>query len=73
MIDLHTHILAGVDDGARTLEDSLEMARAASQDGTEILAATPHVREDYPTSADTVEGLVAAWNPSSPRPESRSR
>jgi len=36
------------------------MARAASQDGTEILAATPHVREDYPTSADTVEGLVAA-------------
>lgn len=59
MIDLHSHILPGVDDGAATLEESLEIARAAVADGIELLAATPHVRDDYPTSADTMERLVA--------------
>ncbi len=58
MIDLHSHILPGVDDGARTLDESVEIARAAVEDGVEIVAATPHVREDYPTSADTMEQLV---------------
>ena len=42
MIDLHVHILPGLDDGARTLEESLEMAETAAEGGTEILAATPH-------------------------------
>ena len=59
MIDLHTHVLPGVDDGARTVAESLDMARAAVADGVRLLAATPHVREDYPTGADTVERLVA--------------
>ena len=58
MIDLHSHILPGVDDGARTLAESVDIARAAAAAGTRILAATPHVREDYPTSAETVERLV---------------
>jgi protein-tyrosine phosphatase len=52
MIDLHSHILPGVDDGPRTLEGSLEIARAAVADGIETIAATPHVRWDYPTTAD---------------------
>ncbi len=59
MIDLHSHILPGVDDGARTLEESLEIARAAVGDGVEVLAATPHVRADYPTRAETMERLLA--------------
>lgn len=42
MIDLHTHILPGLDDGAGTIEESLEMARVAAADGVEIIAATPH-------------------------------
>jgi protein-tyrosine phosphatase len=58
VIDLHSHILPGVDDGAQTFEDSVEMARAAVDDGIEVLAATPHVRDDYPTAADTMERLV---------------
>ena len=58
MIDLHSHILPGIDDGARTPAESLEIARAAVDDGIEVLAATPHVRDDYPTSADTMEQLV---------------
>ena len=59
MIDLHSHILPGVDDGVRTVQEALALARAAVADGVRVLAATPHVREDYPTSADTMERLVA--------------
>lgn len=58
MIDLHSHILRGVDDGARTLEDSLGIARAAVHDGIEVIAATPHVRDDYPTDAGVMEYRV---------------
>jgi len=42
MVDLHNHILPGVDDGARNLSEALEMARQAVAQGTTILAATPH-------------------------------
>lgn len=42
MIDIHTHILFGVDDGSDQLEESLEMAELAVEGGTEILVATPH-------------------------------
>ncbi len=59
MIDLHSHILRGLDDGARTLDESLEIARAAVEDGTEVIAATPHVRDDYPTDAGVMEYRVA--------------
>jgi len=59
LIDLHSHILPGIDDGAQSLGDSLEIARSCVADGIEILAATPHVRDDYPTRAETMEQLVA--------------
>jgi protein-tyrosine phosphatase len=59
MIDLHSHILHGVDDGAATLEDGVEMARSAVADGVEVIAATPHVRRDYPTTAETMELRLA--------------
>ena len=42
MIDLHCHILDGVDDGSYCLSDSVEMARAALESGTRLIAATPH-------------------------------
>ena len=58
MIDLHSHILPGVDDGAQSLEDSVEIALAAVADGIEVLAATPHVRDDFPTAPETMETLV---------------
>jgi protein-tyrosine phosphatase len=60
VIDLHSHILPGVDDGAPTAEVALEMARAAVADGIEVLAATPHVRGDYRTSPERMERLVEA-------------
>jgi protein-tyrosine phosphatase len=43
MIDLHCHILPGLDDGAADLSVSLEMARASVADGVTVLACTPHI------------------------------
>jgi protein-tyrosine phosphatase len=48
LIDLHCHILPGLDDGARDIEDSVAMARQAELDGIEIVTATPHIRADHP-------------------------
>lgn len=42
MIDIHCHILHGVDDGADTIEEALEMARIASANGVRAIVATPH-------------------------------
>jgi protein-tyrosine phosphatase len=58
VIDLHSHILPGLDDGARSLEDAREIARGAIGDGITTMAATPHVRADYPTTPDEMEAGV---------------
>jgi protein-tyrosine phosphatase len=58
VIDLHSHILPGLDDGARSLEDSREIARRALADGVTVMVATPHVRADYPTTPDEMESAV---------------
>lgn len=42
-VDVHAHILPGMDDGAQTREDAVAMARAAEKHGTVIVVATPHV------------------------------
>lgn len=62
MIDLHSHILPGLDDGARSLDEALEIASAAAADGITTIAATPHVRDDYPTTPEEMERGVAELN-----------
>lgn len=42
MIDIHCHILPGLDDGAQSLEESVEMAREAVKEGIEKIIVTPH-------------------------------
>ncbi|MFP7299087.1 tyrosine-protein phosphatase [Neobacillus niacini] len=42
MIDLHSHILPGIDDGAQSLSESIEMARKAVEQGIHKIVATPH-------------------------------
>ena len=48
MIDLHTHVLPGIDDGPRDTEGAVALATRAAADGVRVLAATPHVRADHP-------------------------
>jgi protein-tyrosine phosphatase len=59
VIDLHCHVLPGVDDGPETLADSLELCRAAVAAGTDTIVATPHVSWDWPgvTSHVIAEGV----------------
>ncbi len=59
MIDLHSHILPGLDDGVPTVEESVELARHAEASGIVAIAGTPHVRHDWPTSADAMERALA--------------
>jgi protein-tyrosine phosphatase len=47
MVDLHCHILPGLDDGPQTMEESVEMAQAAMAGGTTHLIATPHANSEY--------------------------
>ena len=55
VIDLHSHILPGLDDGTRSLEEARDLARQAASDGITAIAATPHVRPDYPTTPEEME------------------
>lgn len=62
MIDLHCHILPGLDDGPADAETSLAMARAAQADGIQTIAATPHIRGDHPVSITELAGRRTALN-----------
>lgn len=62
MIDLHCHILPGVDDGALDLRDSVGMARQAAADGIEAICATPHIRHDHDVRIEEIAGRVEALN-----------
>ena len=48
MLDLHSHILPGIDDGARDLGEARSLAERAEADGVRTIAATPHLRSDHP-------------------------
>jgi protein-tyrosine phosphatase len=45
-VDIHAHVLPGIDDGPADLAEALEMAQAAVEAGTKTIAVTPHVRPD---------------------------
>lgn len=65
-IDWHSHILPGVDDGIRTIADSLRVLDEYQRLGFRKVWLTPHVMEDYPNEPDVLrcrfEELKAAWN-----------
>lgn len=63
MIDIHSHILPGVDDGAQTEEDSLQMAKVAVEEGIQTIYATPHHRNgSYTNDRETVLKNVELLN-----------
>jgi protein-tyrosine phosphatase len=66
-VDIHAHVLYGIDDGPSERADSEEMLRAAADSGTGTIVATPHLRADFPdvhvselaTRADELRGWIA--------------
>jgi protein-tyrosine phosphatase len=62
VIDVHTHVLPGLDDGATDQAESVEMARLAAADGVRVMVATPHIREDFHVPIGEIAGRVASLN-----------
>ncbi|MEJ7787220.1 MAG: CpsB/CapC family capsule biosynthesis tyrosine phosphatase [Solirubrobacteraceae bacterium] len=58
MIDIHCHILPGIDDGPATVAEAVALARAAVAAGTTQIVATPYVSSDHPhnPAASIAEG-----------------
>src|SRR3989338_9484844 len=59
MIDIHSHFLPGLDDGAKTIEDAVAMIEMAAADGTTHLVATPHCNDRYQFSLERNRALLA--------------
>lgn len=59
MIDIHSHILPGLDDGSDSLETSIEMLRMASAAGTTDIVATPHANSEFSFDPFAVKQKIA--------------
>jgi protein-tyrosine phosphatase len=59
MIDIHCHILPGLDDGAKTLEESIAMVRIAAESGTTDIVATPHANPRYAFDPGAIDEKLA--------------
>ena len=55
MVDIHSHVLPGLDDGPKTFDDSCAMVRLAGQEGTTDLVATPHFDLRYAFQPDLIQ------------------
>lgn len=59
MVDIHCHILPGVDDGARSFEAARQMAQIAAEDGIRHIVATPHCNDEFRYDRGEYEQLLA--------------
>ncbi len=64
MVDIHSHILPGLDDGAQTIDETLAMLRLAAENGTTDIVATPHANSSYVYNEQVADELVAQLNES---------
>lgn len=56
MIDLHSHILPGIDDGARTIADTIALAEQAVEQGVTHMVCTPHIHSGvFNNNRDTIK------------------
>lgn len=60
-VDIHSHLLPGLDDGVATMEEAIEVLRFFQSLGYKKVITTPHVMpEFYPNTRETIEGALAA-------------
>ena len=57
MTDWHSHVLPGVDDGIKTIDESLEVLHHFDSLGLDTLWLTPHIMEDYPNTTENLKSL----------------
>ena len=55
MVDLHAHVLPGLDDGPETLAEAVEMLSDVVATGVTTVVATPHVSDRYPVTPDQIK------------------
>lgn len=60
LTDCHSHLLPGVDDGVKTMEESLEILALMERQGIRKLWLTPHIMEDYPNTPSDLQHRFAA-------------
>jgi protein-tyrosine phosphatase len=58
-IDIHSHVICGVDDGAETIQESRAMLALAAECGTAAIVATPHASARYPFRPEVIEQRIA--------------
>lgn len=59
MIDIHSHILPGLDDGSKSMEQTVELLQMARDAGTKIIVASPHADSEYTYDPEQVDELIA--------------
>src|SRR3954465_1293240 len=57
MVDIHSHILPGLDDGAQSMEESVEMLAIAAASGTTDIVATPHANGEFRFEPERIQRL----------------
>ncbi|MDH3346980.1 MAG: hypothetical protein OEM02_02610 [Desulfobulbaceae bacterium] len=62
MIDLHCHILPGIDDGAENIKETVRMAELAARDHIHTIVATPHITKFLPNSMEQIKEKVQQVN-----------
>ena len=67
MVDIHSHILPGLDDGSPTLEASVEMLERAAADGITYMVGTPHANADYEFQPEVNRELLARLRERAPK------
>jgi len=58
MVDIHSHILLEIDDGARSWEMAVQMCQMAAEDGIQHMVATPHANHEYPYRREEFSSLL---------------
>ena len=59
MVDIHSHILPGLDDGPKTLEDAVAMLKIAAESGTTDIVATPHANARFTFDSERIDRKIA--------------